>query len=315
MAVRLSVSRLLSALPLLVFASMCAFAIIHLTPGDPVAFMLPDTASDQEIATVRHQMGLDLPLPLQYLHWAGSALHGDLGYSFINAQPVARLIGDRLPVTLSLVLVAMVLAVPVAFVLGTLAGAYEGTIVDRAITVYASLGLAMPGFWIGLLLAYFIAVQMRLLPAVGFVAFDKDPIEWLRHLILPAVTLSIGISAELIRQLRSSMADVMRRDYIQTAEAKGLRWPTILGKHAFRNAAIPVFTILGLQLIRALGGAVIVELVFAVPGFGSLVVGAASARDLPVLQGVILVTAVMALGVNFLVDLGYLYLDPRLRTA
>lgn len=315
MAVRLGVVRLLSALPLLVFASICAFALIHLTPGDPVAFMLPDTASRELIEATRHQMGLDQPLPLQYARWVEAAVRGDLGFSFINSQPVGRLIGDRLPVTLSLVIIAMVVAVPVAFVLGTLAGAYEGTALDRAITIFASIGLSMPGFWIGLLLAYFVAVELKLLPAIGFVALDKDPVEWLKHLILPAVTLSIGISAELIRQLRSSMADVMRRDYIQTAEAKGLPWRTILSKHAFKNAAIPVFTILGLQLIRALGGAVTVELVFAVPGFGNLVVGAASARDLPVLQGVILVTAVMALTVNFLVDIGYLYLNPRLRSA
>jgi peptide/nickel transport system permease protein len=307
--------RLLAAIPLVFFASVGAFLLVRLGPGDPAAVLLPETASLHDVEVVHHQLGLDQPLPVQYLHWLAGAVHGDLGTAYTGHVPVATLIGDRLPVTLSLTLLAIILSIPIPAIFGTIAGANVGSRADRVITTFASLGLSMPSFWVGLLLSIFFAVRLGWLPATGYVAFTTDPLQWFAHLLLPAITLALASSCALTRQLRASMADVMARDYIRTAEAKGLPWALIMAKHAFKNAAIPVVTLLGLQLIALLGGAVIVEAVFGLPGFGGLVVSAALSRDLPVIQGVVVVVAIIAVIVNMVVDLSYRWLNPRVRLA
>jgi peptide/nickel transport system permease protein len=312
---RLLAGRLVAAVPLLFFASVGAFLLIHLTPGDPAAIAVPEGATHQQLEEARHALGLDQPLLVQYLSWVRHAAAGNLGTSFQNGRPVATLIAERLPVTLSLALMATAFSVPIALFLGTLAGAFEGRPVDRLVTAFSSLGLAMPSFWVGLLLAYAFAIRNRWLPATGWVPFTDDPWAWFTHLVLPAFTLAVGTSAQLTRQLRGSMADVMSTDYIRAAEAKGLGPVMILGKHGLKNAAIPVVTLLGLQLIALLGGAVIVEAVFALPGLGTLIITAVVNRDIPVIQGVVLVIAVVAVVVNLLVDLTYGWLNPRVRVA
>jgi peptide/nickel transport system permease protein len=311
--VKIVLWRLVAAIPLLFLASIGAFLLIRLTPGDPAGAVISENATQAEIDAVHHKFGLDQPLPIQYERWLIAGLHGDLGTAYTLNRSVTNLILDRLPVTLSLAGLAMLISIPVAATLGAIAGANEGSPADRLITVFASIGMAMPSFWIGLLLALFFAVQLGLLPATGYVSFTEDPVAWFTHLLLPAVTLALPSTSELTRQLRSSMADVMHRDYIRTAQAKGLPRLLILGKHAFKNAAIPVVTLLGLQLIAMLGGAVIVESIFGLPGFGGLVVSAANNRDLPILQGVVVVVAIIAVIVNLIVDASYRALNPRVR--
>jgi peptide/nickel transport system permease protein len=308
-------ARVLASLPLLFAATLGAFLLVRLSPGDPAYLILSENPTPAELAQAHHRLGLDQPMPIQYWHWLTSAMHGDFGQSYHLQQSVSGLISDRLPVTLSLALLAVLISVALASVFGTIAGAYEGSLADRLITGAASIGLAMPGFWVGVMLAVFFAVRLGWLPATGYVPITQDPFGWFEHMLLPAVTLALHSSAELTRQLRASMSDVMHRDYIRAAEAKGLPWGVILAKHAFRNAAIPVVTLLGLQLIALLGGAVIVEAVFALPGFGSLVINAAVNRDMPVLQGVVVVVAVIALLINLLVDLSYRFLNPRVRVT
>jgi peptide/nickel transport system permease protein len=300
--VKIVLWRLVAAIPLLFLASIGAFLLIRLTPGDPAGAVISENATQAEIDAVHHKFGLDQPLPIQYERWLIAGLHGDLGTAYTLNRSVTNLILDRLPVTLSLAGLAMLISIPVAATLGAIAGANEGSLADRLITVFASIGMAMPSFWIGLLLALF-----------GYVSFTEDPVAWFTHLLLPAVTLALPSTSELTRQLRSSMADVMHRDYIRTAQAKGLPRLLILGKHAFKNAAIPVVTLLGLQLIAMLGGAVIVESIFGLPGFGGLVVSAANNRDLPILQGVVVVVAIIAVIVNLIVDASYRALNPRVR--
>ncbi len=312
---RVVVWRLLGAIPLLFVASVGAFLMVRLGPGDPAAIILPENATQHDLVVAHHELGLDQPLPVQYWHWLDAALHGNLGTSYTGHVPVAQLIGDRLPVTLSLTLLAILLSIPIPAIFGTIAGANVGSRADRAITTFASLGLSMPSFWVGLLLSIFFAVRLGWLPATGYTAFTTDPFQWFTHLLLPAVTLALASTSALTRQLRASMADVMARDYIRTAEAKGLPWAQIMARHAFKNAAIPVVTLLGLQLITLLGGAVIVEAVFGLPGFGNLVVSAALSRDLPVIQGVVVVVAIVAVVVNLLVDVSYRWLNPRVRVA
>jgi peptide/nickel transport system permease protein len=276
---------------------------------------VPHDATEQQLADARHQLGLDQPLLMQYLTWAGGALTGHFGNSFLDGRPVSVLISERLPVTLSLTIFALALSIPIALVLGMLGGAFEGRPIDRVITAVSSLGMAMPSFWVGLILAYAFAIKNHWFPVVGYVPISQDPLAWATHMFLPALTLAVGSSAQLTRQLRGSMADVMNMDYMRTAQAKGLNPVLILAKHGLRNAAIPVVTLLGLQMIALLGGAVIVEAVFALPGLGTLIIYAVSNRDIPIIQGVVLVIAVIAVAVNLLVDLTYGILNPRVRVA
>jgi peptide/nickel transport system permease protein len=307
--------RLASAVVVLVVLSIATFALQHLVHTDPAIAVAGEGATPEQLAKVREELGLNDSLPQQYLTWAGNALHGDLGTSW-NVQPgkpVRTLIAERFTTTLALAMFAILLGVLIAVVLGTTAAVFEDRWPDRAVNAFSSIGLAMPNFWFGLLLVYVFALRLHWLPAIGHVALTDDPWEWLKRTILPATALALTASAQLIRQLRASLVQVLHAEFIRSAYAKGLRPTVVLMKHGLRNAAIPVVTLLGLQLIQLLGGAVIIEVLFVIPGLGTLLLSASTTQDIPIIQGVVLVFGVLALVVNLVVDASYGFLNPRVR--
>ena len=307
--------RALSTLPMLVLVGLITFLLIHITPGDPAAVVAGENASLEAIEDARRRLGLDQPFPVQFWRWLVAVLHGDLGTSFTSGKPVTELIFERMPITLSLTAGATMIGLLVAIPMGVYAATRRGSWMDRATILGTSLGIAAPEFFIGLLLVLVISLQWGLLPATGYVPFADDPLEFVLRLTLPSITLGLSVAAELARQVRGAMIEVLARDYIQTARAKGLSTLSIIVKHGLKNAAIPVVTVLGLQVRRLLGGTVIVEQIFAMNGVGSLAVRAVFLRDLPVLLGVALTTAVIVLVVNLIVDLSYSYFDPKVRAA
>ena len=307
--------RLGSTIPMLVMVGLITFLLIHITPGDPAAVVAGENASQEAIDAARVRLGLDKPFPVQFWHWLAGVLSGDLGTSFTSGKPVTTLIFDRMPITLSLTAGATLIGLLIAVPLGVFAATQRGSWLDKTTIFGTSLGIAAPEFFIGLLLVLLVALEWGWLPATGYIPFEEDPVEWLRRLTLPSITLGLGVAAELARQVRGAMIDVLSRDYIQTARAKGLSGFSIIIKHGLKNAAIPVVTVLGLQIRRLLGGTVIVEQIFAMNGVGSLAVRAVFLRDLPVLLGVALTTAVIVLIVNLLVDMSYGYFDPKVRAG
>ncbi len=305
--------RLLSTIPMLVLVGLITFLLIHITPGDPASVVAGDNASLEAIEAARHRLGLDRPFLVQFWTWLVAVLHGDLGTSFTSGKPVTILILERLPTTLSLTAGAILVGLLISIPLGVLAATRRGSWIDRVTIFGTSLGIAAPEFFIGLLLVLVIALEFGWLPATGYVPFAEDPVEYFRRLTLPSITLGLGVAAEMARQVRGAMIDVLSRDYIQTARAKGLSTWSIIIKHGLKNAAIPVVTVLGLQVRRLLGGTVIVEQIFAMNGVGQLAVRAVFLRDLPVLLGVALTTAIVVLLINLLVDMSYGYFDPKVR--
>ena len=307
--------RIVGTIPILILVGLITFLLIHLTPGDPAAVVAGENASLEAIEAARHRLGLDQPFLVQFWHWLVGVSTGDLGTSFTSGRPVTSLIFNRLPITLSLTAGATLVGLGIAVPLGVFAAMNRGSWLDRVTIFTTSLGIAAPEFFIGLLLVLVVALHFGWLPATGYIPFSEDPVEWVARLTLPSITLGVGVAAELARQVRGSMIDVLSRDYIQTARAKGLSTLSIIVKHGLKNAAIPVVTVLGLQIRRLLGGAVIVEQIFAMNGVGSLAVRAVFLRDLPVLLGVALITAIVVLFVNLLVDMSYGYFDPKVRQA
>jgi peptide/nickel transport system permease protein len=305
--------RVLSTLPMLILVGLITFLMIHLTPGDPAAVVAGDNASLEAIEAARVRLGLDAPLPVQFWHWLVAVLHGDLGTSFTSGRPVTHLILERLPITLSLTFGATLIGLVIAIPLGIFAAVQRDSWLDRLTVFVTSLGIAAPEFFIGLLLVLLFAIKLGWLPATGYIPFWDDPAEWATRLVLPSLALGLGVAAELTRQVRGAMRDVLARDYIQTARAKGLSTVSVIFKHGLKNAAIPVVTVLGLQVRRLLGGTVIVEQIFNINGVGSLAVRAVFLRDIPVLLGVALITAVVVLIVNLVVDMSYGYFDPKVR--
>jgi ABC-type dipeptide/oligopeptide/nickel transport system permease component len=279
--------------------------MLHLTPGDPVAIMLGEFASGPAVTRLRNELGLDQPLPLQYVKFVGRALRGDLGTSIRSRRAVSDEIADRFPSTVGLTLAATTLAVSIGVPIGVVAATTKRTVVDSAAMGFALLGLSMPTFWSGLLLILLFALRLGWLPITET--------EGLRGLILPAITLAAPAAAVLARITRSSMLEVLRQEYVRTARSKGLVERLVVYRHALRNALIPVLTIVGLQFGGQLAGAVIVESVFARPGLGRLAVNAILARDFPAVQGIVLVVALMYVFVNMTVDVMYGLLDPRIR--
>lgn len=297
--------RMLQAIPLLFMASLAVFLLIHLTPGDPVRLMLGERASDEQVALVRAQMGLDRSLPEQYLRFIGRAIQGDLGMSIRGVRPAAELIWLALPATLLLAAAALSLAVVIGLPVGILAALKPGSIFDNVALFFALLGQSIPSFWLGLTLISFMALRWRFFPTSGYG-------DW-QHLVLPALSLAPFLAGIIIRITRTSFIDVLRQDYIRTAYAKGFARSPVIHRHALRNALLPIVTILGLQTGALLGGAVVTETVFGWPGIGQLAVNALANRDYPVVQGVVLVSALIFVVINLLVDLLYSVLDPRIR--
>lgn len=304
--------RLPSLLLTLLLISLVTFVVVQVIPGDPAQLILGTEAPPGALADLRAQLGLDRPLPLQYLSWLGGVLRGDLGVSLRHGRPVATLIAERLPVTLSLAILSLILAVFLAVPLGVLAAVRQHSALDYGVLVFAQAGLALPSFWIGILLILFFALSLRWLPSGGYVPWGENPLQTLRSLAMPVLALGLPVAGVLARLVRASMLEELGRDHIRTARAKGLSETQVIVRHVLRNALIPTVTLLGLQLGFLLGGSIIVEQVFALPGLGRLVLFAINNRDLPLIQGLVLFIAVLVVGINFLVDMAYTWLDPRI---
>ena len=304
--------RLLSLILSLAVASAVIFAVVDLVPGDPASFMLGTGAQPDTVAALREQMGLDLPWPVRYARWLGGVLTGDLGTSLAYKTPVAGMILARVQVSLPLALMALGLAVAVAFPVGMLAARRRGGPADAAVMGATQLGIALPNFWFAMLLVLVFAVKLRWLPAGGFPGWSH-PGAALKSLILPAIALALPQAAILARVLRSALIETLGQDYIRSARAKGLSRGQALRRHALRNALIPVLTILGMQFSFLMAGAIIIENVFYLPGLGRLIFQAITQRDLVVVQSAVLVLVAAVILVTFLVDLAYAAVDPRLR--
>jgi peptide/nickel transport system permease protein len=297
----------------LFFVSVLVFVVIRVLPGDPAQLIMGTEGSPEAVARLREALGLNRPLAVQYLDWAGRALRGDLGVSIQYDLPVARLIVSRLPVTLPLTLMAAVLMIVIAVPLGLYAATRHRRVGDYLTMVLSQLGIALPAFWLGLLLILLFSVRLGWLQSGGFEGWQQGLGAGLRSLLLPAIALGVFQAAVLIRATRSAVLDVLGEDYVRTARAKGMAEISVIGKHAFRNALIPVVTVAGIQLGHLLAGSIVLESVFALPGLGRLALGAIAARDLPLVQGVTLFVAGTIVLLNFLVDLAYALLDPRIR--
>jgi peptide/nickel transport system permease protein len=300
--------RLTIAVPVLFGVTILVFLILHLIPGDPAQILLfGSRPTPEQIAHLRSQLGLDQPLPVQYLAYLARLAHGDLGQSFITNRPVAEEIAQRLPDTLELTFAAMLVAVLIGMPVGIVGGVRPGSWADRVGSGFAVLGVAVPYFWFALVLVLIFAVDLHLLPSLGEGSWDS--------LILPAVSLGWGLSAIIARLLRNNLVEIYRQPYMQVARAKGLTERMILYRHALKNALIPVVTILGLQFGNVLSGAVVVEVIFGRPGIGSYLVQAIQAKDIPAVQSIVLLIAVVYIVINLVVDLAYGLLDPRIRLS
>ena len=305
--------RLLSTLPVLLIVAVLVFLMLRLTPGDPAAVLAGDAASSEQIALIRSGLGLDRPIPVQFGIWFGHLLSGDLGQSYYYKTPVTTLIGQRLEPTVSLALLTISLAVLVAVPLGVLAAWRFGGWLDRLLMGFSVLGFSVPIFVLAYLLIWLVSLKLGWLPVQGYQRIADGLGHWLYHLILPSITLSVIYIALIARVTRASVLETLGEDYIRTARAKGLPESRVLLRHALANAAVPIVTVVGIGIALLIGGVVVTESVFAIPGLGRLTVDAVLARDFPTIQGVILLFSAVYVGVNLLVDLSYVFFDPRIR--
>ncbi len=310
------VGRLLQVIPTIILVSMLVFALQQLMPGDPAVVLAGEERGDPVVlAQIRSELWLDRSVPVQYLHWVGGVLHGDLGFSWRIRQPVAALVGEKLPVTLQLGAMAFLIALCIGVPMGILSAAQRNRPLDYIANLVGLAGLSTPNFWLGIMLILLVSVKLGWLPPSGYVPLSEDWRQSLATTIMPAFVLGNSIAAVLMRHTRSAMLGALDQDYIRTARAKGLpEWRVVL-RHAFRNALVPVVTLGALELGTLLSGAVLTEQVFSIPGFGKLVVDAVFNRDYPVVQGVVLVTAGLFILLNLLADVLYVIINPRLRTA
>jgi peptide/nickel transport system permease protein len=297
----------------LIGVSLLVFSLIHLVKGDPVRLALGTRYSQESYDALQHRNGLDLPLVEQYFTWAGRALTGDLGVSFRSGDPVTSLIGERLGATLTLAFAAVFLALLIAVPLGTISALRPRSFIDRFSTVISQIGISVPDFWLAIVLILVFAGTLGWLPTGGYVPLTEDPLGWLERLVLPAVATGVVSGSVLTRFVRSSVLEAMGSDHVRTAQAKGLPARQVFTWHVLRNALLPLVTVTGVQLAYLLSGVVVVEIVFSWPGLGQLALQAVRARDYPVLQGAILLFALVFLVINLLVDLLYSRIDPRIR--
>ncbi len=310
---RYLVRRLLLTLPVLFFVSLIVFSLIALIPGDPARIMLGEEVSKTALEALRKDLGLDRPLVIRYFIWLTHLLHGDLGRSVRDGRPVLDTLLLKLPVTVELAVAALVVGWAIAIPAGVVAAYKQRTAVDYAATAVALAGVSIPNFWLGIMLIYLLAVNSHLLPPSGYVEPWIDFTRNVRLMVMPAIVLGTALAALVMRLLRSSMLEVLGSDFIRTARAKGLTDTVVVTRHALKNAMIPVVTIMGLQLSGLLGGAVITETIFSVPGLGRLTVESILTRDFPMVQGVVLFAALAVVATNLTVDLTYAVLDPRIR--
>ncbi len=307
--------RLAGAVLTLAAVTMLAFFATALAPGSPASVLLGNMATPERVAAVNARLGLDQPLPARYLLWLGNTLHGDLGASNLSFRPVAGLLGAAVPVTLELALTSLVLAVAVAVPAGLILAQHRTRWWARAAMPAITLGISVPGFWVGLLLIVVFAVWLGWLPSGGYVAFSRDPWSNIRHMVLPAVSLAIYLAPAVVRFVRVTAQTVLREDYIDTARVKGISTARVLFHHVAPNTLLVTLTYIGLQLGVLISGAIIIEVIFAIPGLGRLGMSAVLNRDYPVIQGVVLVAATGYVVVNLLVDLAYGLIDPRVRAG
>jgi peptide/nickel transport system permease protein len=312
---RIIAHRLLVAIPTLILVSMMIFGLQKMLPGDPVLALAGEDQNPQVIATLRAKYHLDQPVPVQYALWVRDVAHGNLGASLRTDVPVTSLIAQKLPVTLQLAVMSMMLAIGIGMPLGILSAANKGRALDYGANVLALTGMSIPNFWLGIILIFVVSVKWHLLPSSGYVSPAEDFWLSIKTMLMPAFVLGAALGAQLMRHTRSAMLTVLRTDYIRTARAKGLLRGTVVVKHAFRNALIPIVTVLALLFGELLAGAVLTEQVFTIPGFGKLIVDAVFNRDYAVVQGVVLVTAVGFIVVNLFADVLYILLNPRLRRS
>jgi peptide/nickel transport system permease protein len=307
------VRRVLSTIPVMVVVAIFVFALLHLSPGDPAAIIAGDNATAADIARIRAALGLDEPLLVQFGRWVWHLLHGDLGISIFTNLPVSTLIAQRVGPTVALTISTLCISIVVAIPMGVLAAWKAGTWVDRVVMVFAVIGFSVPIFVLAYILIYVLAIATNLLPVQGYVSPQDGIKPFLSHLVMPSVALGITFMALIARITRASMLDVLAQDYIRTAHAKGLSNEKVLLRHALKNAAVPIATIIGIGVALLIGGVVVTETVFAIPGLGRLTVDAILRRDYPIIQGIILIFSAAYVVVNLLVDLSYALLDPRIR--
>ncbi len=307
--------RLLALVPTLALVSLIVFLSIRLIPGDVVDLMMSqnDISTGQDRAKIEAALGFDRPILSQYFSWAGDAVTGDLGTSLWKGTPVVDQLLERLPISLELTLLALLVALSVAIPIGIYSAVRQDTIGDYLTRSFSLIMLAVPGFWLGTLVMVFPSVWWRWSPALEYTPFFEDPVANLRHMLVPAILLGLSLSAVTMRMTRTMMLEVMRQDYIRTARAKGVGAARLVIRHALRNGMIPVVTLVGLQVPLLISGSVIMEAIFVIPGVGSMLLEAVSARDYPVVSGVFLAVGVVVLSVNLLVDLSYGFLDPKVR--
>jgi peptide/nickel transport system permease protein len=307
------VTRIFSAVPVLLIVSVVTFLIIWIVPGDVAAEIAGSDATPAQLEAIRQRLGLDRPLTERAAIWYGNLLSGDLGHSYLLNRSVASAVAERLPVTLSLAGLALMLATMLGMLAGVCAAIRHNSAIDQGVMTVALLGLSIPDFWFGLVLIILFGVQLGWLPTGGFVSPAEDLLGWIRSMTLPALTLAFTQMGVIARMTRSSMLEVMGQDYVRTARAKGLRSRTVVFKHGLLNAMIPILTVIGVMTGVVLGGAVVIESVYSLPGVGRLIIGAIQRRDYPIIQGSLLVTAATFVLVNIVVDILYGWLDPRVR--
>lgn len=305
--------RLLAALPVMTFVALFVFGLLYLAPGDPAAIMAGDQATAADIARIRIALKLDDPFPIRFGNWVWSLLHGDLGLSLFTNQPVAAMIAQRLEPTYLLMLMTLVISVAIALPIGVVAAWKHNTASDRAVMVFAVLSFSLPSFVVGYLLAFVFGLQLRWLPVQGYVPMSNGLWPAVRSLLLPAIALGSVYIGLLARITRATMLEVLEQDYVRTARAKGVEDRKVLFKHALKNCSVPIITTIGSGVALLIGGAIVTETVFAIPGLGRLTVDAILRRDYPVIQGVILLFSFMYVLVNLLVDMLYTVFDPRIR--
>ena len=310
---RFIIRRLLASIPVLFFVSLITFGLLWLVPGDPASIFLDASATAEALDRVRHELGLDRPFLVRMGEWYVRLLQGDLGTSLLLNRSVTEAILERLPITLSLTAMAFVVSVLLGVTAGVMAAVRHGRAADQSLMSLALLGLSIPEFWLGLVLVWLVAVLVPIFPAGDYVAFAKDPLQWARHLALPTFTLACIQMGFVARMTRSSMLEVLSQDFVRTARAKGLPEPYVVLRHGLVNAMVPIVTVMGIMVGALLGGAVVTEQVFSIPGLGRLIIGAVLSRDFPVIQGGVLFLALIYLSVNLAVDLLYAAIDPRVR--
>lgn len=310
---RLIALRILMAVPVMLVVATIVFLLLRLSPADPALIIAGETAGPEALARIRAEMGLDRPILVQYLSWLGAVATGDLGISVLSKIPVIRLIFDRLEPTLVLALTAIVITVIVAVPLGAIAAWRHNSWIDRFVMMLSVVGFSVPAFVIGYILILLVAVQANLLPVQGYVSPFVDPVASARHLVLPSITLALVFMALIARVTRSSLLEVLGEDFVRTARAKGNVERRVLWRHALPNAAVPIITVVGLGIAMLISGVVVTESVFNLPGVGRLTIDAILARDYPVVQGLMLFFALIYVGVNLLIDIAYVIVDPRIR--